>query len=52
MSIGTGLLYVVLADSEVQPWNNPDIRSTDQERELKALNKEDKNQDRSECIKS
>lgn len=51
MSIGTGLLYVVLADSEVQPWNNPDVTNTDQERELKSLNKQEKNQD-GECIKS
>ncbi|KAK3927977.1 Vesicular glutamate transporter 2 [Frankliniella fusca] len=41
MSIGAGLLYVILADSEVQPWNNPELKIPDQEKEMQALNKKD-----------
>ncbi|XP_052132764.1 vesicular glutamate transporter 2-like [Frankliniella occidentalis] len=37
MSIGAGLLYVILADSEVQPWNNPELENSDQEKEMKPL---------------
>lgn len=42
MSIGAGILYVVLADSEVQPWNTSTIKNTEQDRELENL-KADKN---------
>ncbi|KAJ1522332.1 hypothetical protein ONE63_002627 [Megalurothrips usitatus] len=52
MSIGTGILYLVLAHSEVQPWNNLDAgKRTDQEKELQCLNKDGKKQT-DECDKS